>query len=1002
MFEHNKQKIDGGLSTMKTIRNPFILAFVILLVTALIWGCAKMEGERHVKQPPTVAFVNTPKDANFDSVTITSIQNMPFNLFWVVEDTATGDTFHVSLYDTVYKLVNFPEVVVEGDTLRVTAVPNEPFSIKSIEDGVTTYYDEGTDYSITDYSTLEIQVIDTAQGGSMDAQEADGDTIIYYADFKISTPNYYVFSYAPSVHWQGTDPDGFVEQYYYADIEYDDVQAQLGIGANPADYISLIAPSDWDSTLSNSATIYLLTETGVTTEHIIYLKCRDNDGLFSPIVLRTFFRSNRPPNTPEVKWDEHPDDRYNTIGDIRTEEDSSGYIYDNTLFCLPGITPIWSGIIFRWRGNDSDDVELYTIPLTYQYFLYEIDENDEPVRVIWDYSTGYSSEATSLEPDTTWFTEDQSVTIVDLDSSGSYMLTVWSFDDGFESSPDSGMIKFKCVVPPPEAEKNSIILYDETTTTPPPPGLVELPDNAIIDSFYVDMLNKMDPLFDTKEYDFEVDDIYDTSGTQDVMYWDNSKAETEKIIPIEKLANYKLVIMYADDHKHLGTTVLYRSIRDLYFSRYLEAGGRLWVIGRCLFNGSFGEYAGVQYTQNELLNMMQVEQIYVYRWPSNQPFEFIGAFNAVDFLDTLQINQDLVNSLSFVPADTGLPEVDWMGRDEDATTLYYFNSITGAQTEVFVEDGVGYVMDDSARSGLYPWPSGSECWVIVDTNSYKNLIEVTSVINWDKMAYGNGVGEVEVVTSDDDIKVNYAYIDTVYEEYADVLPYPTPTQTACYIRTSHYDQDFTEGIIYNQSKDSYGTAGVINLDSLQVNYLPDTATVADVVVLTEADGQFDPTPDSCAVRVSTLNLVDVFSVTNITRNQTGAIMRQEANIVIVSTQSTWATTDSLEASISYFQYIAWEVGDSVWVEYASDIYWERGDSVTVDFSCNPMSDAHLKPCAIRYEYYEVYNYTFIVLYYRTAVFTFPLSFMQNTNGEVDELFENMLDWFLYPSSHVGE
>ena len=80
----------------------------------------------------------------------------------------------------------------------------------------------------------------------------------------------------------------------------------------------------------------------------------------------------------------------------------------------------------------------------------------------------------------------------------------------------------------------------------------------------------------------------------------------------------------------------------------------------------------------------------------------------------------------------------------------------------------------------------------------------------------------------------------------------------------------------------------------------------------------------------------------------------------------------------------------------------------VNYSYNPTSEAHLKPCAIRYEYYEVYNFSFFTLYYRTACFTFPLYFMENTPsptadmGRVDKVVYEMLDWFLDPNIHFGE
>jgi len=985
---------------MKLFRQPLITAAILLIALLLIWSCAEMKGTQYTNQAPTVNFVNTPKDADPATATESWVYNTPFNIFSEDPD----------LYTTPHQMVQFPDIEVGDTVLTAMLVPDTAIIIKGFVDGDTMIYEEGIDYTILDSSNLTIQVFNpaTVPNARMEATDAGGDTIPYFADFKLAMPNYYVFSFAPVVYWFGSDPDGFVEYYSYADIKYQDIEAQLGPGANPASYINMISPDQWIDTYTTSATVYLLSETGDTTEHVLYLRCFDNDDAPSPIVYRTFFRSNQPPNTPEIKWDEQSDDAYSDSVNIRVDRDTTINLeyYDNTLFCLEEITPIWNGIILRWRGDDPDDKELYTIPLTYQYYLISLDENDNPVDTLWDYST-YDETTNQL-----YFTDEQAITLVGLES-GSYMFSVWSFDDGFESSPSPANLYFKCVKPLSENEKNSIILYDETVFQSANRIWELQPDNAEVDTFYVNMLAKMDSLFDGSAYDFDVDmnTIWnDQSGNTDVMYWDNSNASIDEMIPIDLLAKYKLLIMYADDHKTSGLTGLYPHVRDLYFRRYLEAGGRIWILGRCLFNASFGENGGQQFTSNELLNMMQVQEIYVYRF-LDQPREFIGAFNAVSYLDTLTINKEMsANLFGFIiQGDTTLPEVDWMGRDEDATTLYYFNSITGGQTQVSVDSGEGYVMDNS-DTPPFPMPSGSQCWVNVDD---ENLISVSSVINLDKMQYGNGIGEVVVVTSDDDILVNYPQIDLNVEENADVCAAPEPTPNACCILTSRYDQDFSNGSIYNVTRQSEGTAVSIDNYEVQVSYEIDTVSYndPDVTVLTAASGYFDPTPDSCAVELSKNFSINVQSVTNNTQGQSGTILSRITNVVIVGTNGvTWAAGDDVDAVYDYLEY--WEPGDQVEVEYVSTVYWEKGDDVLVDYIYNPTSDAHLKPCAIRYEYYEVYNFTVLALYYRTAVFTFPLSFMNNYNsveeeqsgelGRVDKVFYEMLDWFLYPNVHSEE
>ncbi len=950
---------------MRSAKTVLSYGLAFLLAAALISGCAKMKGTEHLNSPPTVHFVNTPKDAHQDSSTTSWVFNMPFTLY--AYDPATQS--HYSLYQQPDTLVKFPDIIAPDTVIHVRLVPGEPVVI-SLGDSI--YYNEGVDY-IIDYETSAFQAIRPQAGGSMkdtvwtatenlaavDTIIIDGgdtlmfmvDTLIYYADFRVNTPNFYIFSYAPTVHWRGSDPDGFVEGYAFADIT-----DPLAVD-NPQAYIPSIPAAAWDSTLSTFATIFLTIDpentdtlhmpddTVVTTEHVVYLKCWDDDGAPSNVIYRTFFRSNQAPYSPVVKWDEHNDSKYGPTEtydpiymDIRRDSISDVALeFDNTLYCLPNVTPNWFGIVLRWKGEDPDDKELYKIPLTFNYYLEKIEWIDP----------GDTSYTQLTVEDTIWrwsdttFTTDQVVTITDLQT-GSYRFTIWSFDDGFERSPNAASLFFDCVRPtffdPNQAL--SILLYDETKNTF---GNGELPDNKVIDSFYVDMLRFIEDStdFNSKSYGYTVDDPYDTTSDQDVFYWDNSNASITQVIPIEVLSKYRMVIFYADDHKTTSVQNSYRALRDLLFHRYLMAGGRIWVIGRRLLNGSFGLFAGEQNTRLEFLNDMQVQTVSAYLWPPANPSapkqEFIGGIKAVDFMNDIMVDTAKVNQLGIylripppgVP-DGVLPEVDWMGRDEDATTLYYYNSVTAESSVVEKEVwGRNFVQTYPRKS----YPTGREAWI---TLGDKNLIDVITVINFDKP---NSVGEAEVVSpQDSSVRVSYDFMDTlVVNENSQILDqsihrrYSDPTPTSCFIRTSRYQQDFIGGYIYNVAKS-------------------DTANTATTSLFVE---------DPYAVRVGT-NLL-------------------------------------------------WEVGDSLAVTYHSSIYWEPSDSLYIRYTYNPVSRAHLKPVAIRYEDYEIYNYTFPVLYYRSAVFTFPLYFMRNDSlpgeedmGTLDQIFYEMLDWFLYPGVHTGE
>jgi hypothetical protein len=867
---------------------------------------------------------------------------------------------------------------------------------------------------------------DTSIGG----QYWDIDSLEYYADFKLITPNFYNFSYAPVVHWYGNDPDGFVEGYAFADI------TDPAAIADPQGYINQIPASEWDTTMATSAMIFLtvnpfLSDTLVLndttsieiTEHVVYVKCWDNDGASSVVKYRTFFRSNNPPNIPEVKWDEQTDLKYRNINFI-LETDTS-FTYDaalanpdgagyDSLFCLEVTNPNWGGIVLRWRGDDPDDKELYTIPLTFKYYLEEITSAVDPfdsAKVKWEFSDIN-------------YTDEQSVTIVGLET-GYYRFSVWSYDDGYESSDTCAVMFFRVVKPTFE---HSIILYDATKNTFAVGELSGPISNVKVDSFYVDMLRRLEPRLSSTGHGYTFGNIFDVSSdSQDVIYWNNSTSLLSAFVPIITLSKYKLLIYYGEDHKQNTLSGAYPERRDEVFLRYLNAGGRLWIIGRCLFTGKFQVQAGVTQVTNDLLNEMQVDQAYATRWPfpTGQvfPFEFVGAANAVDYLDSLSIDETRVDSLFFVgllPAiNDGIPEVDWVGRNEDATTLYYFLSSTGAYAAVDSQVTSDTLILDWTTQPQYQAPNGHQCWMVVPSN---NVSAVNSVQNLDQPE--NGIGEIIAITTGPLgnftvplVLVNYQFIsDTIVDELAEVLDsddettagqdVPDPTYNSCFIRTEQRDQVFTR--IYNETRNSYADIEEIETD------LYEAMVVYDDSLVTIAPGHFDyaepvvqgASASTCTIVLNKHFIDDVSLIFNVTKNQSGTVLNRADNIVTVATATQWANSDSIVVNFVYHQY--WEIGDAVHVDYYSDKYWEGTDNIVMDFTYNPTTEAHLKPCAIRYENYDVIYGSFTQLYYRTAIFTFPLYFMNNdtipgrTMGRVDNVVYNMLDWFLDESAHLGE
>jgi len=101
---------------------------------------------------------------------------------------------------------------------------------------------------------------------------------------------------------------------------------------------------------------------------------------------------------------------------------------------------------------------------------------------------------------------------------------------------------------------------------------------------------------------------------------------------------------------------------------------------------------------------------------------------------------------------------------------------------------------------------------------------------------------------------------------------------------------------------------------------------------------------------------------------------------------------------------------SIVVSYPYGEPWATGDTLEVDYRYNPVSQNHLKPVAMRYENQPRTLHTIIIngipvtyetvsLGYRTSLFTFPLFYIKNDNGQVNQIAREMLNWFFYPTLH---
>jgi len=142
---------------------------------------------------------------------------------------------------------------------------------------------------------------------------------------------------------------------------------------------------------------------------------------------------------------------------------------------------------------------------------------------------------------------------------------------------------------------------------------------------------------------------------------------------------------------------------------------------------------------------------------------------------------------------------------------------------------------------------------------------------------------------------------------------------------------------------------------------------------------YPPTPVDCIIKMPRNRILEISRVENISRGVIGEVQ-------------SWTNN-------------AWRSGSEVLaiakISYPFSDPWSVEDTILVDYKYQPTSERHLRPCAIRYEKLSRLSSGVDIFYlrYRIAVFTFPLYFLDNSQGNVTWMFHNMLNWFYQPTAH---
>jgi hypothetical protein len=510
------------------------------------------------------------------------------------------------------------------------------------------------------------------------------------------------FDYAPVVRWYGSDPDGLVEAFQYVD---DSTQAALNAynadatGEALLQYIANLPPTAWVTTYSSADTIYLRrAEDSVKTQHIFFLRCVDNEGAYSSVKWRTFFRTNNPPNRPKVKWtlDVARTDIPNPPGPPGYQGD---YVIPGKLFWGDTLTSTYGGIGFLWQGTDPDSKALNIIPLTFSYLLRNLTTGmpvpyiltDDSNRVIgadtgWSPWSG-SAQVTFSAANFYAFYHDLPDTALD----GDYQFLLRVRDDGLTEADSMASAEFHGVsavlpnVQRPASQasdfERGLLVIDWTKASSVYDDFGLRPDQEITD-FYNTVIHE--GLVLAEQYRNPLVDPDPIPATFD-WYLDRSLGASG-IIPAEVIRHYKWVWVICDNPPSSSpnpTNILPRLTR---LQDYMKVGGQVVISGRGILR-----ILGITSVDHTLLPTLPQDRFladyfnlsvvtgkskYQAGTEGNDITDFGSATTTELTLSNLTVDSTVASRISFRGAHFPcLPEVEYFGRAPASNGIDYSQTL---------------------------------------------------------------------------------------------------------------------------------------------------------------------------------------------------------------------------------------------------------------------------------------------------------------------------------------
>ncbi|MBU1936516.1 hypothetical protein KKG05_03890, partial [bacterium] len=484
-------------------------------------------------------------------------------------------------------------------------------------------------------------------------------------------PDSSLFNYAPTVVWYGNDPDGLVEYFSWYD---DTTQAALQAydDDNLANYVVNIPDDAWVNTVATSQKIYLLTEAGDTTQHIFFVRCTDNEGAKSLVKARSFFRSNEAPNHPTVSV-LPVEDFFEGIDMIEDKGYQDTLVttdagYQDTLLMGNALTQTYGGLQILWTGDDPDDRALSIIPLEFSYLI--VNEFGEEVPFPGD---------TLRENGWSHWSASKTKILYGLET-GTYMFYLLSRDDGLTECAEPAWVKFHCIKPTFEYH---LLLVDENRPIRPfpPPDFGAVDPDSIME-FHRENLERAWPLMNQ----IRPDCTFVGFGV-DIFEWENRDVNEGKSIPYGLIQKFQLIWIVDDDSPSLANWegVL---ARQQVMADYLNVGGMIMITGRKIFCGSYmicGHPSNFGTNENEQFfrTYFNVSEAFGNRWSAadEDNIDFGGATGVSQEVPDLEVDTAKAHQANYSSPTRPLvydclPEIDWVGRNRETATLYYYRSCT--------------------------------------------------------------------------------------------------------------------------------------------------------------------------------------------------------------------------------------------------------------------------------------------------------------------------------------